>query len=118
MVNNKKIRITGIDGEKAAKKFLKDNNYKIIDTNYRTRFGEIDIIAKDENYIVFVEVKARGEKSLGNPMEAVNYDKQRKIIMASKQFLLKDKFLQLQPRFDVIEIFTQSGEINHIINAF
>lgn len=118
MVNNKKIRITGIDGEKAAKNFLKENNYKIVETNFRTRFGEIDIIAKDENYIVFVEVKARGEKSLGNPMEAVNYDKQRKIVMASKQFLLNDKYSQLQPRFDVIEVFTQSGEINHIENAF
>ena len=118
MVNNKKIRLTGIDGEKAAKKFLKENNYKIIDTNFRTRFGEIDIIAIDGDCIVFVEVKTRGEKSLGNPMEAVNYDKQRKIIMASKQFLLKDKYSQLQPRFDVIEVFIEDGKINHIVNAF
>ena len=78
MVNNKKIRLIGIDGEKAAEKYLKDKNYKIIDTNFRTRFGEVDIIAKDGEFIVFVEVKTRGEKSFGNPMEAVNYDKQRK----------------------------------------
>ncbi len=118
MVKRKDIRTVGFDGEKAAKEFLKDNNYKIVDTNFRTRFGEIDIIAKDKEYIVFVEVKTRGEKSFGNPMEAVDYEKQRKIIMASKQFLLKAEFSSLQPRFDVIEVFSESGKINHIVNAF
>ncbi|MBQ3005606.1 MAG: YraN family protein [Clostridia bacterium] len=118
MVNGKKNRTVGFDGEKAAKEFLKENNYKIVEQNFRTRFGEIDIIAKDGNYIVFVEVKTRGEKSFGNPMEAVDYPKQKKIIMASEQFLLKKEFFDLQPRFDVIEVFSESGKINHIINAF
>lgn len=110
-------RKTGIDGEKTAAKYLKKNKYKILDCNYRSRFGEIDIIAKKDDFIVFVEVKARNNNSLGEPREAVTYSKQSKIIKTAEFYIL-DKKIDLQPRFDVIEVFTDTDTVNHIENAF
>ena len=128
MVNGKKNRTVGFDGEKAAKEFLKENNYKIVEQNFRTRFGEIDIIAKDGNYIVFVEVKTRSvEKDLysyfGSPASAVDGKKQFRTIQAARQYLLCHPNIQKQPRFDVIEVYLDryngnTINVNHIINAF
>ena len=110
-------RTIGINGEKTAEKYLKNNKYKILDCNYHSRFGEIDIIAKKDNFIVFVEVKARNNNSLGEPREAVTYSKQNKIIKTAEFYIL-DKKIDLQPRFDVIEVFTDTDTVNHIENAF
>ena len=110
-------RTTGINGEKTAEKYLKNNKYKILDCNYHSRFGEIDIIAKKDDFIIFAEVKARNNNSLGEPREAVTYSKQSKIIKTAEFYIL-EKRIDLQPRFDVIEVFTDTEEINHIENAF
>ena len=71
---------TGVLGEMQAVKYLRKKKYKIIDTNYRTRFGEIDIICEYENFIVFAEVKTRSENSIAQPMEFVDGKKQKNII--------------------------------------
>lgn len=110
----KNTTLIGRDGEQKAVEFLEQNSYKIIKTNYKTRFGEIDIIAHDDKFLVFVEVKKRKSKKFGNPCEYVTFSKQQKIIKTASIFLSENN-INLQPRFDIIEI---SNDINHIINAF
>lgn len=106
----------GAKGEFDATAYLKKKKYKILEKNYKNKLGEIDIIAKDKDYLVFVEVKTRSSQFFGRPSEAVTPTKQHKVRMAA-QFYLKDKKLYDQPcRFDVIEVL--DGEINHIENAF
>ena len=119
---------TGRLGEKAAAKFLRKNRYKIADMNVHSSHNEIDIIATNKEYIVFVEVKTRHtEPSLqsffGSPAAAVNYSKQKRTIEAARHILSSGKYTGLQPRFDVIEIYLDKTSnkvlnINHILNAF
>jgi putative endonuclease len=114
---------TGKRGELEAAQFLRKKGYEIIAANFRTRFGEVDLIAADSHYIIFAEVKTRAENSLILPREAVNYKKQQKIIKAAEGYLSLN-VTNLQPRFDVIEVTTRRAEefkvlkINHIENAF
>ena len=116
-------------GEKLAVKFLKKNRYKIIETNSHQSHNEIDIIATDKEYIVFVEVKTRsvGEdlySDYGTPAEAVNYTKQKRLLAAARAFLQKNKkYYKKQPRMDVIEIYLNKEnrkllKINHFTDAF
>lgn len=113
----------GAAGEILAAKFLRDKGYQIWAANFRSRFGEIDIIALKPPYIAFVEVKTRCENSMFVPREAVTRDKQRRIIKTAMLFLKNNK-IERQPRFDVIEIVTGDNsstevvEINHIMGAF
>lgn len=103
-----------------AAKYLKKKKYKLIETNYTTRFGEIDLIVKNRKYICFVEVKQRAENSFGTPAEFVTASKQNKLIASAKLFL-SDFQTDLQPRFDVIEIYTEDNKIKsikHLENAF
>ena len=117
-----------IDGKKAERiacDYMRDKRYKLIDYNYRTRFGEIDLIFEKREglknkYIVFAEVKKRNIDSLAEPKEYVDSAKQQKIIMAAKEYIAKSKST-LQPRFDVIEIICNNDEvisIKHLENAF
>ena len=98
----------GAAGEVLAARFLRERGYTLLTSNYRTRRGEIDIIACDRTYILFVEVKAREEGSLYAPREAVTAAKQRRIVAAALQYL-QEQPTTLQPRFDVIEIVTPKG---------
>lgn len=109
-------KILGRSGEKLAVKYLKKNKYEILATNYTTHVGEIDIIAKDKEYVVFVEVKTRTSDLFGMPSEAVNREKQRKYSKVAQEFLLKNGYTDRPCRFDVVEVINK--EINHIINAF
>ncbi|MEG2144638.1 MAG: YraN family protein [Oscillospiraceae bacterium] len=93
----------GIAGEKAACDYLKKMGAEILATNYHTKYGEIDIIAKSGENICFVEVKTRGENSMGEPCEAVGISKQKKIIFSALIFM-NEGGISLQPRFDVIEV--------------
>lgn len=113
----------GNKGEKAAAKFLKKEGYRILKRNFRSAHGEIDIIASNKEYIVFVEVKTRKEseenfKNYGRPGEAVTKTKQQHIIYTANIFLNKfptDK----AKRFDVIEVFIDDKmNFNHIVDAF
>ena len=109
-------KLLGRAGEVKAAEFLKKKGVKIITTNYKTYLGEIDIIAKDKDAIVFVEVKTRSDDTFGQPAEAVNGKKQEKYFLVAKEYLVKTKQTDKVCRFDVIEI--NNGEINHIIDAF
>ncbi len=109
----------GFQAEEKVSRFLRKSGYKIIKRNFQTRFGEIDIIAENGEYIVFVEVKARGENSIAEPKEFVDLRKQRKIIRTAEIYL-SENFTEKQPRFDVAEVKKENGKtvINHIVNAF
>lgn len=109
----------GKEGESAAVDFLKKNGYKIVEKNYKTVFGEIDIIAKDKDIIVFVEVKTRADKSFGHPFEAVHPGKREKIRKVALCFLKKLK-KEVPARFDVLSINIENGKkkIEHIVDAF
>ena len=106
----------GIIGEKIAQKYLKNNGYKIIENNYYTRNGEIDIIANKEKYIVFVEVKTRNNEKYGKPSEAVNKTKKLHMRRSAAIFLRENNFSKFIIRFDVIEVYMINGKckINHI----
>lgn len=103
-----------------AANYLRKKKYRLLCANYRTRFGEIDLIVRNKKYICFVEVKQRNINSIAAPGEFVDYAKQQKIKAAAMLYLASNK-TDLQPRFDVIEINTQDNWINslkHLENAF
>jgi putative endonuclease len=109
----------GHKGEDIAINFLKQKGYKILKHNYNTPLGEADIIAKDNDTIVFVEVKARSSDAFGQPFEAVNYRKQEKFKKIALYYLKHNK-IELPVRFDIVSIISRDGkaEVNHIIEAF
>lgn len=106
----------GSIGESQAEGYLLEQGYEIIETNYKNKIGEIDIIAKFENRIIFVEVKSRATARFGYPREAVDYKKQQKIRMVADIYLKSRKMFNAYIRFDVIEIL--AGKLTHIISAF
>lgn len=116
-------KTVGFLGEKFSQDILKEKGFEVIKTNYHSRYGEIDVIAKNKEFLLFVEVKTRAEGSLGSPAEAVNIKKQRKLIKTAVEYMSKNP-TELQPRFDVIEIVVKKSddfsvkEYNHIENAF
>ena len=114
-------RKTGLWGEIYAARYLREKGCRIISANYRTRFGEVDIIARNKKYICFVEVKTRGEGAIAQPKEAVDLSKQKKIVAASELFMKTYKY-RLQPRYDVCELWLDENfsvkKINYIENAF
>lgn len=113
----------GKTGENKATAYLIRKGYKILERNYRSHHGEIDIIAQKDGITVFVEVKTRTQDTYGRPVEAVNFYK-RKSIIAVSQMYLATKSYNSQCRFDVIEVILKkeflgySVKINHIENAF
>lgn len=102
--------------EKITQNYLKEQGYKIVNTNYKNKIGEIDIIAKDNDVIVFVEIKYRKNTNFGLPREAVNLEKQRKIRMVATSYLNKYNLHNNQCRFDVVEIL--GDEITLIKDCF
>lgn len=106
----------GKKGEIAALKYIKKKGYKVLNQNFKTAIGEIDIIAKHKDTVVFIEVKSRTDDNMGMPSQAVNYHKQKKISLVACQYLKQNNLFGTSCRFDVIEIC--GGEINHIQNAF
>ena len=106
-------------GEETAAKYLRKKGYKIIETNYRLKFGEIDIIAEKDGVIAIVEVKQRGENAMYSPREAVNFSKQTKIRRTAEYYMMKNGLTNRFFRFDVIEVVGEKNpQINHIENAF
>lgn len=110
----------GKSAETTAADFLKTQGYKILERNYRTKFGEIDIIALDKKVICFIEVKARHSLELGAPQEAVFARKQRQISKAAICYLKTNRLLEQSARFDVLTLLSKdnSEEISLIKNAF
>lgn len=109
----------GKKGEDWAQKFLLDKGYEIIETNYSYLKAEIDIIAKKDNWMVFVEVKTRYAGTLEGPHQAVGIKKQRQIIKAAHQYLMA-RDVEEEARFDIIwiEVFPNEKKIEHIEEAF
>lgn len=109
-------REIGILGERLAVKYLKNKQYIILDRNYRCRQGEMDIIAKDNEEIVFIEVKTRTTIKFGRPAEAVNYIKREHLQNIARYYLYTKKITKIPIRFDVIEIYLGNKEyaVNHI----
>jgi putative endonuclease len=118
-LSRKRISL-GKRGEDIAVAHLRDKGYRIEGRNYRQKTGEIDIICKDGETIVFVEVKARRHTEFGHPAEAVNSRKQMQISRTALLYLNSKERHDAPVRFDVIGIiFAKTGpEISHIISAF
>ena len=116
---NKRQRY-GQKGEEIAARHLEKCGYQILEKNYRTNLGEIDIIARDKDFIVFVEVKARQTESFGNPKEAITADKQRKISRVALQYLKSSRQFEARARFDVVAVQPSEGcrRIEVVKNAF
>ncbi|MFH1397701.1 MAG: YraN family protein [Candidatus Omnitrophota bacterium] len=110
----------GRGAEELASRFLKDKGYKIICRNYRTKLGEIDIIAEDKNTLCFVEVKARRTYRFGSPEEAISGRKKRQISKAALSFIKDKKLTNRLARFDVVALSWDSGfpKIELFKNAF
>lgn len=105
----------GKSGEELAGKYLNNIGYEIIERNFRTKFGEIDIIARDKKTFVFVEIKTRKDISYGVPQIAVTNYKQKHLSLAAASFIKKNS-LKSNYRFDIIAIY--DDKIEHIKNAF
>lgn len=112
----------GAFGEELAENYLEQMGYQIIVKNFRCRIGEIDIIAKDKDYIVFMEVKTRYNDRYGHPCEAVTAHKQYKIYKTAQFYIMVNKLHNFNFRFDVIEVILNYDNDNNYIrlikNAF
>lgn len=118
-----KNNLSGAWGEALAAEYLRKKRYTVIAAGYRCRFGEIDLIVQDKKNLVFVEVKLRKSGEFARAMEYVDRRKQDRLRMTASLYLSQNP-TQLQPRFDVIEIYAPEGtatkhpEINHMEDAF
>lgn len=112
-------RNIGIVGENIATNYLLENGYAILERNFRSKTGEIDIIAQKNQIIVFVEVKSRNNNKYGFPYESVDYRKQQKIIRTAQSYINFKGLTDCQYRFDIVEVFLKTkNKVNHIQNAF
>lgn len=109
-------KLLGKKGERAAVQYLKSQGYTIVATNYRTPFGEVDIIAIEDDELAFIEVKTRTNDKYGTPKEAVGKDKQRRYYQMARYY---GQMTGEEPnaRFDVIEVYAD-GAIEHYKYAF
>ena len=113
----------GLEGEKRVAHFLRRRGFNVIKRNYQCRYGEIDIIAENDEYILFVEVKTRKENALISGADAVDLKKQSKITLTAQDYIVKTN-CQKQPRFDVAEITVKEKtdglgySLKYIENAF
>ncbi len=113
-------KITGRAGEKAVADYIKSRKMNVVEKNYVTPFGEIDIIAEDDDYIVFIEVKTRSGDRYGAPSEAVDKTKRKHIVDSAKYYLKVTNSTEAFTRFDVAEVFSDNGSyaVNYIEDAF
>ena len=115
--------LVGAWGEALAAEYLRKRHYKLLAAGYHCRFGEIDLIVENRQYLVFVEVKVRKNENFAQAHEYVNRKKQDKIRVTAAMYLSENP-TKLQPRFDVIEIYAPDGvnsthpQINHMEDAF
>ena len=110
----------GKEGEKLAADFLKGQGYKIVRLNYKTKLGEIDIIARDKDTLCFIEVKTRQSDKFGLGQEAVSWRKQAQVSKTAIIYLKENKLLDKKARFDVVSALNSDKgfEFNLIKNAF
>lgn len=109
----------GTFAEQIALNYLKENGLKLVDQNYRCRLGEIDLIMREEPYLVIVEVRSRSNISFGGGAASITYEKRQKIIKATSHYMIKYRIEDKFPiRFDVICIDGKSSKITWLKNAF
>ena len=110
----------GPAGERLAAEYLTARGYKIAASNFRTKFGEIDLVCLDGDVVVFVEVKTRTSGRYGRPVEAVSPEKQRRLSMAAGIFLSREAWDDRRARFDVlgVSVVGDAVEIEHLPDAF
>ncbi len=113
----------GLDGEKRVANYLRKQGFSIVKRNYVCRYGEIDIVAENDEYILFVEVKTRKENSMVSGVEAVDAFKQRRVTLAANDYIVKTEN-EKQPRFDIAEVVVSKKEdelkykLHYIENAW
>ena len=106
----------GSFGEALARDYLISKGYKILNMNFRNKFGEIDIICKKNNLLIFCEIKSRYSNSFGSPIESITCYKQKQIIKLSELYLISKKYYNFNVRYDIIEVIFKSITSSHIIN--
>jgi putative endonuclease len=115
-------RLFGDAGERAAARYLRRLGFRIVCRQYRNAFGEIDLIAIDGEWLVFVEVKTRRSDQAGRPEEAVTGEKQRRVTRTARAFIRQRKLEKFRSRFDVVGVTWREGNrkpaIEHIPHAF
>jgi len=102
-MNTEKIQL-GRQGEDQAVSLLEHHGYAILERNFRTRLGEIDIIARQGDVICFVEVKTRTNRNQGSPLEAITFWKQRKLSQMALLYLKQKRLIEVSARFDIVSI--------------
>ena len=116
-------RLLGKWGEQLVAEYLTQKGWRLRETNYRCRLGEIDLIAENRSYLIFVEVKLRKNDRFGQAGEAVDHKKQQRL-RATAELYLAEHSTKLQPRFDVAEVYAPQGistanpGISYLENAF
>ncbi len=114
----KRVNAHGKGGEDLAVKYLETHGYRVLDRNYTTNVGEVDIFATDERTLIAVEVKSRLSLEYGAPAEAVGHDKIKKISQVTAQYIKQFRLFGVPVRCDVIEVYLTDKKVNHIVNAF
>jgi putative endonuclease len=111
----------GREGEANAETYLRQKNFEILERNFRSQQGEIDLIARDQAVLVFVEVKNYSYRSFGAPQAAIRKNKRASIVHAARYYLYLNKLKNIDCRFDVLAIHRRpdgSRAIEHYKNAF
>lgn len=112
----------GMQGERAAQNFLRRRGYKLLARNFASKRGEIDLIFRDRDCMVFVEVKTRSDESWSRPAAAVDADKQKHICKTAMDYLKKLQFPKCKIQFDIVEVLLDDeeevAEVRHLPNAF
>ena len=122
-MSGQESRLLGRWGEDQAVGCLRDKGFHISAANWKCRFGELDLVAEDGTYLCFVEVKLRRSDAYGSPREFVDLRKQARLRTAAQLYLVQHP-TELQPRFDVVEIYAPQGvktskpKIIHLENVF
>ncbi|MEP7117961.1 MAG: YraN family protein [Acidobacteriota bacterium] len=100
----------GLEGETRACRALEARGYRVLQRRYRTRYGELDIVARHDQTVVFVEVKARSGRAFGDPAAAVTTEKQRRLVAMATDYLTRHGLARAAVRFDVVSVTVNPGE--------
>jgi putative endonuclease len=108
-------------GETAAKKYLKRQGLKFLTANFRTERGELDLVFRDKDCLVFIEVKTRSSEDWARPARAVDKERRERLTRAGLDYLRLCKYPQVKIRFDIVEVLLDAGrvgEVRHLANSF
>lgn len=120
MSGDDRRQVRGRQGEHVAEEFLRAQGYVILERNYRVAFGEVDLIVRDRQTLIFVEVRTHSGATFGDPLASVNVRKQRQIAKAALHYLIRSGLMEREARFDVVGIRweNEQARITHVKNAF